>query len=170
MGEWSQALLARERYGCPQGREMGDDRWSAEQVVPLLVQEVPEAGEALSVGPEGWRRVRSQIAVLQPGIDERLKRWLVACTFCLLIGITENAQQERKQGLCCKNSQRNTMGGKTHFLFSLGGHSEQASDERNLMCDVPFFHPMHLPLAKHVHTLVSMSRVPGSLKRKEIQP
>jgi hypothetical protein len=59
MGEWSQALLARERCGCPQGREMGNDCRVAEQLVPLLAQEVPEAGEAIGVGPEGWRRVCS---------------------------------------------------------------------------------------------------------------
>src|SRR6266566_10067828 len=66
MGEWSQALLARERCGCPQGREMGNDCRGAEQLVPLLAQEVPEAGEAIGVGPQGWRRVRSHCTVLQP--------------------------------------------------------------------------------------------------------
>src|SRR5207302_7942790 len=46
--------------------------------------------------------------------------------------------------LCCKNSRGNTMGVKPHFLFSLGGHSKQAGDERDLPCDVPFFHSMRL--------------------------
>ena len=36
------------------------------------------------------------------------------------------------------------MGVKPHFLFSLGRHSKQAADERDLTGDVPFFHTMHL--------------------------
>jgi hypothetical protein len=36
-------------------------------------------------------------------------------------------------------------GRETSLLFSLGCHSKQAGDERNLTGDVPFFHTMHLP-------------------------
>jgi hypothetical protein len=69
------------------------------------------------------------------------------------VQITGNSQGLR---LCCKNSRGNTMGEKPPFLFSLGRHSKQAGDERNLPQDVPFFHPMHLPLANDVHTLISL--------------
>ena len=62
------------------------------------------------------------------------------------------------------------MGVKPPFLFSLSRHSKQAGDERNLICDVPFFHTIHLPFPDHVHDLVSLQRVPCGLKRKEAQP
>ena len=52
------------------------------------------------------------------------------------------------------------MGVKPPFLFSLGRHSQQASDERNLPHDVSFFHTTHLPFPHHVHHLVSLERVP----------
>jgi hypothetical protein len=55
---------------------------------------------------------------------------------------------------------------KPHFLLSLGRHSQQASDERNLICDVLFFQTMHLPFPD----LASLQRVPWGLKRKEAQP
>jgi hypothetical protein len=45
---------------------------------------------------------------------------------------------------------------KPHFLFSLGGHSKQAGDERDLPQDVSFFHATHLPFPHHVHDLVSL--------------
>ena len=48
------------------------------------------------------------------------------------------------------------MGRKLPFLLSLGRHSKQAGDEGNLSHDVPFFHPMHLSLPNHVHTLISL--------------
>ena len=48
------------------------------------------------------------------------------------------------------------MGVKFRFLFRLGGYSKQAGDERDLTYNVSFFHPTHLPLAKHVHALVSL--------------
>jgi transposase len=60
------------------------------------------------------------------------------------------------KGLCCKNSRGNTMGVKPHFLLSLGSHSKQAGDERDLPHDVPFFHATHLPFPHHVHDLISL--------------
>ena len=51
------------------------------------------------------------------------------------------------------------MGVKSHLLFSLGRHSKQAEDERHLPHDISLFHTVHLPLAKHVHHLVSQARV-----------
>jgi hypothetical protein len=42
------------------------------------------------------------------------------------------------------------MGVKSRFLLSLGGHSKQAGDERNLPQNVPFFDASHLPLPDHV--------------------
>jgi Rhodopirellula transposase DDE domain len=58
-------------------------------------------------------------------------------------------------GLCCKNSEGT---GETWSLFRLclGDQSKQAGDKRDLSSDVPFFHPVHLPFAKHIHTLVSL--------------
>jgi hypothetical protein len=47
-------------------------------------------------------------------------------------------------------------GREASLLFSLGGHSKQAGDEGDLPSNVSFAHPMHLPLAKHVHHLVSL--------------
>ncbi len=70
-------------------------------------------------------------------------------------------------GLCCKNSRGNTMGVKLRFLLSLGGHSKQAGDERDLPHDVPFFHATHLPFPDHVHHLVSLERVPCRLRCEE---
>jgi hypothetical protein len=60
------------------------------------------------------------------------------------------------EGLCCKNSRGDTMGGEASLLLSLGDHSKQASDERHLPQDVPFFHTIHLPLPNDVHTLISL--------------
>ena len=37
------------------------------------------------------------------------------------------------------------MGVKLRFLLSLGGHSKQARDERDLPHDVPFFHARIFP-------------------------
>ena len=48
------------------------------------------------------------------------------------------------------------MGVKPHFLFSLGSHSKQAGDERNLPQNVSFFHTTHLPFPHHVHDLISL--------------
>jgi hypothetical protein len=48
------------------------------------------------------------------------------------------------------------MGVKSHFLFSLGGHSKQAGNERNLPCDVHFYHASHLPLPNHIHPLITL--------------
>ena len=62
------------------------------------------------------------------------------------------------------------MGMKAHFLLSLGGHSKQASDERNLTHDVPFFDATHLPFPDHVHDLISLQSSPRALERKEAQP
>ncbi len=47
-------------------------------------------------------------------------------------------------------------GREAHLLFSSGGHSKQAGDERDLFCDMPLCHTMHLPFPKHVHALVSL--------------
>ncbi len=62
------------------------------------------------------------------------------------------------------------MGMKAHFLLSLGCHSKQASDERNLTHDVPFFDATHLPFPDHVHDLISLQSSPRALERKEAQP
>src|SRR5438045_4128570 len=42
-------------------------------------------------------------------------------------------------GLCCKKSGRNAMDVKPHLLFSLGSHSKQGGDERDLPQDVSFW-------------------------------
>ncbi len=62
------------------------------------------------------------------------------------------------------------MGVKPCLLLGLGGHSKQASDERNLSQDVSFFHTMHLSPPKNVHPLVSLQRVPSGLKGKKAPP
>jgi len=48
------------------------------------------------------------------------------------------------------------MGVQLACLLSLGGHSKQARDERHLPHDISLFPSVHLPLAKHVHHLVSL--------------
>ena len=63
---------------------------------------------------------------------------------------------QRYTGLCCKNSRGNTIGVKPRFLLSLGCHSKQAGDERDLPHDVPFFHTTHLPFPHHIHDLISL--------------
>ena len=40
------------------------------------------------------------------------------------------------------------------FLLSLGCHSKQVGDERDLPQNVPFLHGTHLPLPDHVHGLI----------------
>ena len=62
------------------------------------------------------------------------------------------------------------MGVKPHFLFSLGSHSKQAGDERNLPQNVSFFHTTHLAFPDHVHHLVALQGSPRALERKEAQP
>jgi hypothetical protein len=53
---------------------------------------------------------------------------------------------------------------KPQLLFSLGCHSKQASNERHLIGDVPFFHIMYLPLPNHIHALVGcVARKKGPL-------
>ena len=47
-------------------------------------------------------------------------------------------------------------GREASLLLSLGCHSKQASDERNLPQDVPFFHTIPLSLPNDVHTLLSL--------------
>ena len=47
------------------------------------------------------------------------------------------------------------MGVQPHLLFSLGGHSKQAGDERDLPSDIFFVHSLHLSFPKHVHGLIS---------------
>jgi hypothetical protein len=49
------------------------------------------------------------------------------------------------------------MGVKSHFLFSLGGYSKQASDEHDLPSDIPFAQTSQLSLPDHVHHLVSLT-------------
>jgi hypothetical protein len=39
---------------------------------------------------------------------------------------------------------------KPHLLLSLGGHSKQGGDERDLPQEVSFFHTTHLPFPDHV--------------------
>jgi hypothetical protein len=45
---------------------------------------------------------------------------------------------------------------KPPLLLSLGSHSKDAGDERNLPEDVSFFHATHLPFPDHVHHLVAL--------------
>jgi hypothetical protein len=68
---------------------------------------------------------------------------------------------------CVAKTHKEHDGRESRFRLRLGDQSKQASDERNLSSDVPFFYPIHLSLAKHMHTLISLERVPGRLKRKE---
>ena len=70
------------------------------------------------------------------------------------------------EGLCCKDSQGHD-GRESRFRLRSGDQSEQASDERDLSSDIPFFYPIHLFLAQHMHTLISLEHVPSRLKRKE---
>ena len=56
---------------------------------------------------------------------------------------------------------------KPHLLLSLGGHSKQGGDERDLPQDVSFFHTTPLPFPEHVHHLVALQGSPRRLKRKE---
>ena len=58
--------------------------------------------------------------------------------------------------LCCKDSRGKTMVVKSRFWLRLDNQSKQAGNEGNLSRDVPFFHPVHLPLANHIHTLISL--------------
>ena len=59
---------------------------------------------------------------------------------------------------------------KFPFLLSLGRHSKQAGDEGDLPLDVSFAHPSDLPLANHVHDLISLKRSPCRFKGKEAHP
>jgi hypothetical protein len=56
------------------------------------------------------------------------------------------------------------------LLLSLGCDSKQAGDQRNLPCDVPFSHSLHLALPKHVYHLVALQGSPRCLERKEAHP
>jgi len=42
------------------------------------------------------------------------------------------------------------------FLLSLGCHSKQVGDERDLPQNVPFLHATHLPLPDHVHDFIPL--------------
>jgi hypothetical protein len=72
--------------------------------------------------------------------------------------------------LCCKKCGRDALDVKAHLLFSLGGHSKQAGDERNLILDVSLPHPSDLSLPDHVHDLVPLERSPGRFHGKEAHP
>ena len=68
-----------------------------------------------------------------------------------------SAEGEHKGlGYVAKMHGGDMMGVKPHFLFSLGSHSKQAGDERNLPQNVSFFHTTHLPFPHHVHDLISL--------------
>jgi hypothetical protein len=56
------------------------------------------------------------------------------------------------------------------FLLSLGSHSKQAGDKRNLPHAVSFFHATHLPLPEHVHGFISLQGSPRTLEGKEAHP
>ena len=58
---------------------------------------------------------------------------------------------------------------KSRLLFSLGGHSEQAGEERDLPQDVAFFYAAHLPFPHHVHDLIALQGSPRCLEGKEGQ-
>ena len=73
---------------------------------------------------------------------------------CMLSGLLVGEAARRKAVL--QKLTGHTMGAKPRFLFSLGGHSKQAGDERDLSDDVPLSHPMHLALPHHVQALVSV--------------
>src|SRR5205823_1032073 len=72
--------------------------------------------------------------------------------------------------LCCTNSRGSTMSVKPPFLLSLGGHSKQAGDERDLTQDVPLFDASYLPFPDHVHDPVSLQRVPCRFRGEEASP
>jgi hypothetical protein len=59
------------------------------------------------------------------------------------------------------------MGVKSHLLFSFGGHSKQAGDERHLPKDICFVHSLYLSLPDQVHHLVSLQGSPCGVERKE---
>ena len=58
----------------------------------------------------------------------------------------------------------------TSSWLSLGGHSKQARDERNLPPDVPLRYALHLPFPNHVHDLVPLQHSPRRFKREKAQP
>ena len=58
------------------------------------------------------------------------------------------------------------MGVKSHFLFSLGGSSKEAGDQRHLSIHVPLASALYLPLPSHVHDLISLQ---GSAARAHKQ-
>lgn len=63
---------------------------------------------------------------------------------------------EEIQAVLQRFTREDAMGVKSHFLLRLGNQSKQAGNEGNLSRNVPFFHPMHLSLANHMYTLVSL--------------
>jgi hypothetical protein len=71
--------------------------------------------------------------------------------------IVANAQHIKK-GFCCKKSRQNTMRVSARFLINLGSHFKQAGEEHDLALDISLDHPVHLPLANHVHDLVALQR------------
>jgi hypothetical protein len=62
------------------------------------------------------------------------------------------------------------MGMQFLLLLGLGSHSKQTGDEGDLPSNVSFAHPSDLPLANHVHNLVSLQRSPCRFNRKEAHP
>ena len=59
---------------------------------------------------------------------------------------------------------------KFPFLLSLGCHSKQAGDERDLVLDVSLPHTVYLPFANHVHHFVSLQRSLCRFNGKEAHP
>ena len=56
------------------------------------------------------------------------------------------------------------------FLLCLGRHSEEAGDEGDLPADVSFAHPLHLPLANHMHRFIALQGSPCRFHGKEAHP
>jgi hypothetical protein len=66
--------------------------------------------------------------------------------------------QHDEEGFCCKNHYASATSVRKHLLFSLGGHSKYAGDERDLPFDFVPGHSLNLSLANHVHCFIAMER------------
>src|SRR5207302_2637380 len=98
-----------------------------------------------------WNGVQREGVTSSPGLHFGL-----FCSALLYNTLFSEDSIWHPNGLCCKNSRGNTTGVKPRFLLSLGSHSKQAGDERNLPHDVPLFDATHLPFPDHVHDLISL--------------
>lgn len=65
---------------------------------------------------------------------------------------------------CVAKNLRNIQKREASLFFSLNGNPKETSDERDLIPDVTFVHPLHSPLPYHVHGFISLKRSAGSLE------